>query len=216
MPAYGPNGEIYVAWSYKEKIWFDRSTDGGRTWLEKDIVAAEQPGGWDIEIASLGRANVMPVLVCDRSPGPNRGTLYLCWGDQRNGVEDTDIFFAKSLDGGLSWSKPLRVNDDKKGHQQFFPWMAVDQVTGHLYTVFYDRRNHTDGQTEVYVAVSRDAGKSFKNLKVSTEPFKPTSGVFFGDYNHISAHDGVVRPIWTRLDKGALSVWTAIMDFKKP
>jgi len=216
VPAYGPNGEIYVAWSYDEKIWFDRSTDGGKTWLEKDIVAAEQPGGWDIEIASLGRANVMPILVCDRSPGPNRGALYLCWGDQRNGVEDNDIFFAKSLDGGLSWSKPLRVNDDKKGHQQFFPWMAVDQVTGYLYTVFYDRRNYSDGQTEVYVAVSRDAGKSFKNLKVSTEPFKPTSGVFFGDYNHISAHDGVVRPIWTRLDKGALSVWTAIMDFKKP
>ncbi len=215
VPAYGPNGEIYVAWSYDEKIWFDRSTDGGKTWLEKDIVAAEQPGGWDIEISSLGRANVMPILVCDRSPGPNRGALYLCWGDQRNGVEDTDIFFAKSLDGGVTWSKSLRINDGKKGRQQFFPWMAVDQVTGHLYTVFYDRRNYTDGQTDVYVAVSRDGGKSFENLKVSKEPFKPTAGVFFGDYNHISAHDGVVRPIWTRLDKDVLSVWTAIMDFKK-
>jgi hypothetical protein len=66
------------------------------------------------------------------------------------------------------------------------------------------------------VAISQDAGKSFKNLKVSTAPFDPNALVFFGDYNHISAHDGVVRPIWTRMDKGALSVWTAIMDFKKP
>jgi len=107
------------------------------------------------------------------------------------------------------------VNDDKKGRQQFLPWLAIDQVTGHLYTVFYDRRNHTNELTDVYVAVSRDAGKSFINLQVSTEPFAPDARVFFGDYNHISAHDGVVRPIWTRLDKGVLSVWTAIMDLKK-
>lgn len=216
VPAYGPNGEIYVAWSYDEKIWFDRSTDGGKTWLQQDIVAAEQPGGWEIEIAGLNRTNVMPILVCDLSSGPNRGTLYLCWGDQRNGAKDTDIFMAKSVDGGLHWSKPTRVNDDKKGRQQFLPWLAIDQVSGHLYTVFYDRRNYTDEQTDVYVAISQDAGKSFKNLKVSTTPFDPNALVFFGDYNHISAHDGVVRPIWTRMDKGALSVWTAIMDFKKP
>ena len=216
VPAYGPNGEIYVAWSYNEKIWFDRSTDGGKTWLDKDILAAEQPGGWEIDIPGLNRTNVMPVLVCDLSASPNRGTLYLCWGDQRNGVEDTDIFMAKSLDGGLSWSKPARVNDDKKGRQQFLPWLAIDQETGHLYTVFYDRRHYADKQTDVYVAISRDGGNSFKNLKISAAPFEPDTKVFFGDYNHISAHGGVVRPIWTRLDKGVLSVWTAIMDFKKP
>lgn len=215
VPAYGPNGEIYVAWAYDEKIWFDRSTDGGKAWLEKDIVAAEQPGGWVVEISGLGRSNVMPVLVCDLSEGPNRGALYLCWGDQRNGPNDTDIFMSKSVDGGLTWSASTRVNNDKKGRQQFFPWLAIDQVTGHLYTVFYDRRNHTDDQTDVYVAVSQDGAKTFKNLKVSAKPFKPDTSVFFGDYNHISAHDGVVRPIWTRLDRNDLSVWTAIMDFKK-
>lgn len=215
VPAYGPNGEIYAAWSYDEKIWFDRSTDGGKTWLEKDIVAAEQPGGWNIEISGLNRTNVMPVLVCDLSDGPNRGALYLCWGDQRNGEKDTDIFFAKSTDGGNTWSKPKRVNNDRKGRQQFLPWMAIDQATGHLYLVYYDRRHYADDRTDVYVAASTDGGKTFKNLKVSEKPFTPNTLVFFGDYNHISAHDGVVRPIWTRLDKGTLSVWTALMDFRK-
>ena len=214
VPAYGPNGELYVAWSYNEKIWFDRSTDGGKTWLDKDIVAANQPGGWSIDIPGIGRSNVMPILVCDLSNSPRRGTLYLCWGDQRHGADDTDIFVAKSEDGGLSWSQPVRVNDDKKGRQQFFPWLTVDQVTGHLYTVFYDRRHYKDEQTDVYVAVSTDGARSFQNLKISEQPFKPSSSVFFGDYNHISAHDGVVRPIWTRLDKGVLSIWTAIMDFE--
>jgi len=36
--------------------------------------------------------------------------------------------------------------------------------------------------------------------------------VFFGDYTNITAHDGQVRPIWTRLQGGQLSLWTAIMD----
>lgn len=214
VPAFGPNGEIYVAWSWNNRIWFDRSVDGGKTWLNEDIVAADQPGGWNFDIPGIQRCNGMPVLVCDLSNGPNRGTLYLNWGDQRRGANDTDIWIAKSTDGGNTWSKPQRVNDDARGKQQFLSWLAVDQTTGHLYTVFYDRRAYDDFRTDVYLAVSRDGARTFSNLKISTAPFSPNSFIFFGDYSHISAHGGVVRPIWTRLDKNDLSVWTAILDFK--
>jgi BNR/Asp-box repeat len=213
-PAVGPNGEIYVAWAWNEKIWFDYSTDGGKTWQQQDKIAAEQPGGWAIDIPGISRCNGMPVLVCDLSNGPNRGTVYLNWADQRNGTDDTDVWIASSTDGGKTWGKPKRVNDDGKNNQQFFTWMAIDQTTGYLYIVFYDRRAYKDFQTDVYVAASRDGGRTFANLKVSKEPFIPNSLVFFGDYNHISAHGGVVRPIWTRMDKNLQSVWTAIMDFK--
>ncbi len=214
VPAAGPNGEVYVAWAWNNKIWFDRSSDGGKTWLDQDIVVADQPGGWAMDIPGIQRCNGMPVLVCDLSDGPNRGTLYVNWADQRHGAGDTDIWLANSTDGGNTWSAPVRVNDDKKGRQQFFPWLAIDQTTGHLYVVFYDRRAHNDETTDVYVARSTDGGKTFENMKISKEPFKPNSFVFFGDYNHISAHAGMVRPIWTRLDKNELSVWTALMEFK--
>jgi hypothetical protein len=36
--------------------------------------------------------------------------------------------------------------------------------------------------------------------------------VFFGDYNNVTAHDNVIRPIWTRLHNGQISVWTAIIN----
>ncbi|HMX41315.1 MAG TPA: sialidase family protein [Saprospiraceae bacterium] len=214
VPAFGPNGEMYVAWAWNNKIWFDRSTDGGSTWLQKDIVAALQPGGWTFDVPGITRCNGMPVLVCDLSNGPHRGTLYINWADQRNGTHDTDIWVCKSTDGGNTWTQPLRVNDDRKGKQQFLTWMAVDQVTGYLYCVFYDRRDCADKQTDVYLAISRDGGASFQNVKISSSPFDPNSFVFFGDYNHISAHDGIVRPIWTRMDKSVLSVWTALIDLK--
>jgi hypothetical protein len=212
-PACGNNGEVYVAWAFNNKIWFDRSLDGGKTWLKEDIVAAEQPGGWTFDIPGITRCNGMPVLVCDNSNGPNRGTLYLNWGDLKNGENDADIWLAKSTDGGLTWSKPKRVNDDKKGKHQFLTWLTIDQTNGNLYVMFYDRRNYEDERTDVYVATSEDGGKSFRNLKVSDSPFDPNKNVFFGDYNHISAHGGVVRPIWTRMVNAKLSIWTAIMDF---
>lgn len=212
VPAVGINGEVFVAWSYNEKIWFDRSTDGGKTWLEKDIVLGEQPGGWAFDIAGLDRCNGMPVTGVDRSQSSHRGTIYVNWCDQRNGEKDTDVFLAKSTDNGNTWSAPKRVNDDKAGKQQFLTWMAVDPATGYIYIVFYDRRDQDGVYTDVFLAYSTDGGETFTNQKISETAFKPTGMMFFGDYTNISAHNGVVRPIWARMDKGVTSVWTAILD----
>ena len=118
----------------------------------------------------------------------------------------------KSTDGGDTWSAPVRVNDDESGKHQFFTWMTVDQITGKLWFVFYDRRNYPDLRTDVYMAVSDDGGETFTNFKVSEEPFIPDTGHFFGDYNNISAVNDVVRPIWTRLHNGQMSILTAIVD----
>jgi hypothetical protein len=212
VPAFGPNGEIYVAWSYNGWIYFDRSFDMGKTWLDEAIVAAEQGGGWTLDIPGIQRCNGMPVTVADVSDGPYRGAVYICWADQRNGPFDTDIFFASSMDKGKTWSKPIKVNDDKSETQQFFPWMAIDTKTGYLYVVFYDRRAYNNLETDVYIAYSKDAGQTWVNEKISESSFTPTNTVFFGDYNNISAYDGVVRPIWTRYEKGKLSVWTALIQ----
>ncbi|TAE47499.1 MAG: exo-alpha-sialidase [Bacteroidetes bacterium] len=211
VPAAGPKGEVYVAWALNEKIYFDRSTDGGKTWMDKDIVAAEQKGGWSLDIPGINRCNGMPVTVCDLSQGPNRGTLYINWSDQRNGETDTDVWNINSTDGGLTWSQPVRVNDDAPGRQQFLSWLTVDQTTGYLYCVFYDRRDYSDLRTDVYVAVSTDAGKTWKNVKISEKAFTPQKQTFFGDYTNIAAHAGRICPIWTRMDNQRTSVWTSVI-----
>lgn len=214
IPVAGLDGEIFVTWAFDEKLYFDCSLDGGKTWLDKDVVAATQPGGWTIDIPGLSRANGMPVLSIDRSNSKNRGTLYLNWSDQRNGESDTDIWFAKSTDKGITWSTPKRVNDDNSKKQQFYAWMDCDPTTGNIYIIFYDRRAYNDNQTDVYLAYSTDGGNTFTNKKISDSPFIPTEErVFFGDYNNISAKNNHVRPIWTRCDKGVLSIWTSLIEF---
>ncbi len=212
VPAVGPNGEIYVAWALNEKIYFDRSLDGGDTWLKQDKVIGEQVNGWDQEIPGVGRANGMPVTICDLSNGPHRGRIYVNWSDQRNGADNTDIWMAYSDDGGDQWSEPRKVNTDQESKHQFFPWATIDQTNGHIYVVFYDRRQTEGLATEVYLATSADGGQSFTNEKISAEAFTSDPGVFFGDYNHIAAFDGRVRPIWTQVKDGQLSIWTALID----
>lgn len=211
VPAVGPNGEVYVCWAGPAGLVFDKSLDSGNTWLENDIVIGPIPDGWDYEIDGISRANGLPITLCDLSGGPYHGTIYVSWSDQRNGTGNTDVFITKSSDGGLTWSAPLRINDDTTQTQQFFTWMTIDQTTGWLYAVFYDRRNYTDTRTDVYMAVSKDGGQSFENHLISKSPFIPNSNIFFGDYTNISAYNGMVRPIWTRLNNDSLSVWTAII-----
>jgi hypothetical protein len=213
-PAVGPNGEVYVAWTGPQGIVFNVSHDFGETWLKEERLVANHPGGWDIEVPGIYRCNGLPVLSCDRSDSPNRGNLYINWSDQKYGENDTDIWVIRSEDGGLTWNEPVRVNDDPPGKHQFFTWMTVDQSSGILYTVFFDRRNHEDWATDVFLAYSKDGGKSFKNVKISEKPFYPNPEVFFGDYNNIASVQGEIRPVWPRIDGMVISLWTALIREK--
>lgn len=210
VPAVGPDGTIYVSWSHAEKVWFTSSKDGGITWPDTNILVAEQPGGWEIDIKGLDRSNGMPVTVVDQSTGPFSGTVYVNWLDNRNG--HYDVWVARSFDQGKSWSSPIRINDDTTSSDQFLTWMTADPVTGYLYCVFYDRRNSTSTATEVTLAWSKDGGSTWVNENLSTTSFVPKKEVFFGDYSNISAYNGVVRPIWTEYHNGKLSIWTALIN----
>ncbi|MFI5144705.1 MAG: glycosyl hydrolase [Ignavibacteria bacterium] len=217
VPCTGPEGELYVTWSGPSGIVFNRSTDAGLTWMDKNIFVCDQVGGWDYEIEGIFRCNGMAVTGCDISNGPNRGTIYVNFSDQRNGAGDIDIFLSKSTDGGNTWSKPKRVNDDKFGNnkQQFMGWMSVDPLTGAVNVLFYDRRNYDDTQTDVYLARSTDGGNTFNNIKISESPFTPSKGIFFGDYTGICSYNDFAACVWQRLDKGNLSIMYCGIDFKK-
>jgi BNR/Asp-box repeat. len=142
VPAVGPNGEVYVAWVGPDGISFDRSFDGGLT-FGTDVIVTAVPGGWDFNIPGIQRCNGLPITMCDTSNSPYRGNIYINWSDQRNGVNNTDVFVVRSTDGGDTWSQPIRVNNDNTTRHQFFTWMTIDQSTGFLYAIFYDRRNTT-------------------------------------------------------------------------
>ena len=216
VPALGAHGEIFVTWAGPNGLVFQKSLDDGKTWLNEEKYVENQPEGWDIKVPGFYRANGLPFLVSDMSNGPNRGTLYLNWSDQRNGNDNTDVWLMKSSDGGDTWSKPIKVNQDRTRSHQFMTAIAVDQTNGDLHIVFYDRCKYksTDKQTDVVWCMSKDGGNSFQQQTISEKSFSPNEKVFFGDYLGISAVNGRVRPIWPRMDNGKISLWTALIDLK--
>jgi hypothetical protein len=151
------------------------------------------------------------VIKVDRTNGPRKGRIYINWADQGNGEDDTEVRLIFSDDEGKSWSEPITVNQDKSGRHQFFTWMDIDQSTGNIYFVYFDRRKYADTRTDVVMAWSNDGGKSIKEHVISDSPFMPTDQVFFGDYINIAAVNGTIRPIWCRMDRGQISLWTSLV-----
>ena len=211
IAAVNPEGRMFVAWSNGGTIFLDRSYNGGDTWLSSDIVVAQQPGGSFMSIPGIGKCSGMPTLVVDNSETFFRGSLYIVWADQSSGENDTDIWLSRSTNRGDTWTKPQRINQDGAGKHQFLPAVTVDQATGIVYIIYYDRRAHDDLQTDVYLAYSLDGTNHFAEIKISESSFLPSAGKSPGDYIGIAAHKGVIAPIWTRLDDGHVNVLTKVI-----
>ncbi|MDQ2656541.1 MAG: glycoside hydrolase [Bacteroidota bacterium] len=210
VPIVTFDGKVLISWSSQGKIFLDRSFNGGEWWLSNDIVVESQKGD-NVKIPGYIKCSKMPVLMTDLSKGSLRGSLYMVWADQRNGENDTDVWFTRSHNYGDNWATPMRVNNDAAGKHQYLPWMAIDGATGFIYIIYYDRRNHDDNNTDVYLAYSTNGGASFTNKLISETPFTPVEGEMSAARISISAQKGVIAPIWTRMDGGKTSVWTAVI-----
>ena len=214
VPAVGPRGEVYLVWAGPNGLMFDRSDDGGLSFGE-DRRLIETPGGWDLEVDGILRANGMPVTGVDRSDGDRRGTLYVNWVDARNG--SLDAFVMSSPDGGESWSPPLRVREEDEPKDQFLTWMAVDPSDGSLNIVFYDRHGLSGTTTGVSLARSIDGGRRFVHYSIAPgllDPFPTKDDVFFGDYIGVDALDGRVVVAFSHFTgERTVALSAAVFDF---
>lgn len=202
-PMVGRDGKAFIVWSGKEKLFIDRSYDGGDLWIKTDLPVAEQPGGWNLVIPdAIGTSNV-PSAMIDNTEYRTVGTLYLAYTDQKNGATDTDIWLLRSPNHGDNWTYPQRVNLDEPGKYQYSPRLVVDQATGFVYTAFFDRRNYDDSQSDIYLAWSGDAGAKFQELKVNKSPIgKGDAPALLG----IAANKGIIMVLWTVSEGGKTAV----------
>lgn len=219
IPLMDSEKKIFLIWSRHETIFFDRSYNAGDTWLTTDLAIVKQVGKWSLKIPGIDRCNRLPVIAIDNSQSFFKNSLYMVWADQRNGENDTDIWFLRSTNRGDYWGAPFRINKDLPGKHQFMPWMAVDPSSGVIYIVYYDRRNYNDLQTDVYLAYSTDGGDKFTEQKISEKPFVPSAEKPFASTISITADHGIIVPVWIRMEDGKTSVWTTIIkqnDIIKP
>ncbi len=189
QPVFLPDGTLAVVyWNFwsnpslnagGEHIEMVLSPDGGQTYGEPSLVARVNPYGDGV----ARNPGFLPAATADRQAG----VLYVAYQAQD---KDPQILFAKSIDQGRTWSRPVPVNDSPQGVSAFNPAITVSSDGQHVSIMFYDKRNGADANfVDLYLAESFDGGETWKaNLRLSTvssdlrlAPLTPY-GRMVGDY----------------------------------
>jgi hypothetical protein len=117
-------------------------------------------------------------LAVDRSGGPTNNYLYALASVDPAGADPLDVMFARSTNGGQSWSTPVRLNDDPAGSGawQWFGTMDV-APNGRLDVIWNDTRNHPGSYlSEVFYTHSADGGLTWSPNEQLTPAFNPLVG----------------------------------------
>ena len=164
----GKDGDV-VAW---------RTTDGGATWKQSKAIN---------HIAASAREGLIGIAADDES------RVFITWLDLRS--RKTEIFGALSTDGGKSFFDDVLIYRSPDGHvcECCHPSAAFDGK-GNLYVMF---RNWLDGNRDMYIARSRDNGRSFDGAtKLGQGSWKLNACPMDG--GGIAVEDGEVSTTWQR------------------
>ncbi len=218
VPVVAPNGDIYVIYragaSTKTEAVFQKSTDGGLTWLSKPITAQSvypagtiYEGRYIFEDKQNMRVSALPEIAVDCSNGPRKGWIYVVQAGRIYGGGSYGVFLTISKDGGTTWEKKMRIDDAEVRNDMFFPAIAVDPVTGIVAVFYYSSRNDENNQgIDAYMAVSTD-GENFNNIRLTPETWYITSqndvspqgesnNFYWGDYTSMTAYNGKFYPLF--------------------
>ena len=117
-------------------------------------------------------------LAVDRSGGPTNNNIYMLASVEPFSGGGTDVMFARSTNGGQSFSGPQRINDDpinpNKWH--WFGTLAV-APNGRIDCVWFDTRNaanNTDSQ--LFYSYSTDGGVTWSPNVAVSNAFTPFEG----------------------------------------
>ena len=208
QPTVAPDGTVYVGWMDSTddgpfeglaQMYVASSADGGETWTGGRRVSTFLETGFSPRTTFF---RYWGSAFAQMTTGPE-GEVYIAYVGLPPGApsDDGDLFVARSMDKGLAWELPVKVNDDKTERLQFFPSIATSP-DGRLHVMWGDMRDDPkELRYHIYYAVSEDQGQSFGlNARASDSSSNPNwgfpGGQFIGDYFSIAATDEDVYLVW--------------------
>jgi BNR repeat-like domain len=187
-----------------ENVAVLHSTDHGATWSSSPtIIDKLQSAG--VKDPTTGQPVRTGDIIPEFAVDPRNNTVYAVWQDSRStgGARD-QVAFAKSTDGGNTWTTSSYAINKAHSTQAFNPAISVlpDGTVGVLY---YDFRNDDSGAplvTSTWLLHSHDGGTTWDETKVGAD-FDMTGaavarGYFPGDYMGLGVTAGAFHPFFTR------------------
>ena len=223
FPVVDSKGTLYVTWldstddeSMKglAEFYMSKSEDGGETFGEpKRIARFLEPGFRPRNAYFRYWASAFPKVAV----GVN-DELYVTYVGlpANNPLDEGDVYFIRSTNGGDRWSRPKRINTDETDALQFFPAMDVGP-DGTIHLMWGDMRDDpVQTRYHIYYSRSEDQGENWGfeleeldlkigDTRVTDFPSNPNKGfprgLFLGDYFSIAASENDVYLVWadTRL-----------------
>ena len=205
-----PNGTLICVWSRNDTLWYDKSSDAGRNW-GKDVFLGTMKGGWNInDVQGLTRANGMPFLCSDE-----KGGMYVVYA-AKSVQGDWDIWYQVASSSTSGFGKAMRVDDDRSGANQLFPYVTLDRNTGFPRAIWYDMRHSQSGRFfQVYTSELKPLGASV-NVNMSPEPIALAGkDRFYGDYiSFATAKSGGGMAAVTAFDDRTNKIVIQLMEWK--
>jgi FG-GAP-like repeat len=128
-------------------------------------------------------------LAVDRSGMSTNNNVYMLASIQPTGfMTGSDVMFARSTDGGRTFSAPRRINDDPINHAKWHWFGALSVASnGRIDAVWYDTRNAANNVTsQLFYCYSIDGGNTWSPNVAVSNPFNPFIGypnqLKIGDY----------------------------------
>jgi hypothetical protein len=203
--AIDPSGGVYFSWAGYEQnggakgpvhLYISKSADAGRTWTSNELDTSGAPPDCSANLCGWAYLGAQITMTCD-----DAGTLYALWNMGTADKAPERIYFAKSTDGGATWSKKADVSLAPNGAAHAFPAIAAG-AAGDVRITWMDARAGSLWNT--YYRSSRSGGASWSaeadlsSYVANYEYIQPDGFNFpFGDYFEIAIDDrGVTHAVW--------------------
>jgi hypothetical protein len=227
-------GDVFALWptTGNRRIFMRKSTNGGASWGSA-VQVASLYDSFEIGIPAFNSRKALIYVSAGAYRTASKNMVYAVWNDLSGETGCTSgsqepgsnvnsncksrIWFARSTNGGSTWSTPVKINNPSGRNDQFNPWLAVDETTGRLGVMYYDTvADPGRKKTDVWYQTSTDDGATWSPaLKVTTAMTDETvagadTGNQYGDYNGLSGYANTFFASWTdRRNNAREEIWTA-------
>jgi hypothetical protein len=150
-------------------------------------------------------------IATAQTPGPFGAQVYVLASVNPPGGDPLDVKFSRSTDGGLTWSAPVRVNDDAGSAWQWFGTMSTSP-SGRIDAIWLDTRDNPGTYlSSLYYSYSTDGGRTWSQNERLSDAFDPHVGWpqqnKMGDYFHMESDELGFRLAWAATFNGEQDVY---------